>query len=215
MRPLSIKTGEAFHRLMVVEELPPFKQPSGQTKRQFLFKCLCGNSVTALLDNVRKGRTKSCGCLNQEVRIKHGEADNPFTKIWYAIHERCNHRKNYKDRGITVCPEWHGLEGLKAFLKWAAEQGTYEKGLEIDRRDNDQGYSPNNCRFVTKSVNARNKRNALLVEHPVTGNKISLITLWEQEGNSKLNWETVRARILYHNWSVQDAISKPSRIHKK
>ena len=215
MRPLSIMAGETFHRLTVVGELLPYKQPSGQTKRQFLFKCLCGNSVTALLDNVRKGRTKSCGCLNQDTKLKHGEASNPFTKIWYSIHERCNHRKNYKDRGITVCPEWHGHIGLKSFLNWAAEQGTYKKGLDIDRRDNNLGYSPDNCRFVSKSVNARNKRNTLLVGHPTTGLSISLLTLWEQEGNKDLNWGTVRSRVLYYDWSVQDAISKPSRIHNK
>lgn len=58
----------------------------------------------------------------------------------------------YGGRGIYVCKEWGSF---KTFLKWALESG-YSKNLQIDRVDNDGGYCPENCRWVTAKVNTRN-----------------------------------------------------------
>ena len=63
---------------------------------------------------------------------------------------------NYGGRGITVAEEFSTIEG---FLHWALDG--YKDGLELDRRDNNKGYSTDNCRWVTKRVNARNRRNSL------------------------------------------------------
>lgn len=210
MKALIVPTGTVFNRLAVTSELPRVRQPSGQLKRIFRFSCVCGKSVDALLDNVKSGKIQSCGCLNEENKTKHGLARHPLAKIWYGMHERCSDRENYAGRGISVCPEWSGDTGLSSFVAWAETQPVY-MGLEVDRRDNDKGYFPDNCRFVTASVNQRNKQNALLVSHPSTGEQISLITLWETEGNRSLNWVTVRARYLYQNWSVTDSINKPKK----
>jgi hypothetical protein len=66
------------------------------------------------------------------------------------------HNKNdYFDRGIQVCAEWAG--NPKAFVDWG-ENHRYEKGLQIDRINNDLGYSPDNCRFVTPLENSHNQR---------------------------------------------------------
>lgn len=210
MRALSIPVGTTFNRLTVACELPRLRSPGGQTKRIFRFTCSCGTSIDALLTNVKSGKTQSCGCLNAENKFKHGLAEHPLAKIWYGMHERCSTHKNYAGRGIIVCPEWSGTEGLANFVDWAKTQPSF-CGLEVDRRDNDKSYCPDNCRFVTASVNQRNKRDALLVTHPVTGQRISLITLWETEGNPLLKWVTVRARYLYQNWSVTDSINKSVR----
>lgn len=191
-------------------EAPPKRQPSGQVKRQTSFSCVCGNEVVALIHNVTSGKIQSCGCLNQGNRTKHGLAAHPLARIWYGMHDRCTHDKNYNGRGITVCSEWSGDNGLSEFITWATTVG-YTPDLEIDREDNDGGYSPGNCRFVSATVNQRNKRNALKVAHPTTGAIISLITLWEGEGNDTLSWSTVRNRYLYLGWSVADAILKPRR----
>jgi hypothetical protein len=73
--------------------------------------------------------------------------------------QRCNNPKHpsydrYGARGITVCKEWD-VRASAPFVKWALANG-YEEGLEIDRRDNDKGYSPDNCRWVTREVQTRN-----------------------------------------------------------
>lgn len=66
--------------------------------------------------------------------------------------------KNYKyygARGITVCTKWR--DSFEEFAKWAFDNG-YKPGLEIDRINNDRGYFPKNCRWITHAVNMRNRR---------------------------------------------------------
>lgn len=63
--------------------------------------------------------------------------------------------RNYGGRGITVCDEW--LNDCPSFVLWAVSNG-YKPGLQIDRRDNDKGYSPGNCRFVTPANNSWRRR---------------------------------------------------------
>jgi hypothetical protein len=61
--------------------------------------------------------------------------------------------KFYHEKGIRVCEEWDSYE---AFRDWSLANG-YAAGLTIDRRDNDKGYSPDNCRWVTQADNLRNR----------------------------------------------------------
>jgi len=63
--------------------------------------------------------------------------------------------KDYGERGITVCSEWRA--DTIAFILWALDSG-YKQGLQLDRIDNDGGYTPNNCRFVSRSINNMNRR---------------------------------------------------------
>lgn len=68
---------------------------------------------------------------------------------------RPNHHnfKYYGGRGIKVCQEW--IDSPQSFIDWAFTNG-WEPGLEIDRINNDKGYSPDNCRFVSHWENVRN-----------------------------------------------------------
>ena len=77
---------------------------------------------------------------------------------------RClNHKsvsyRNYGGRGIGICDEWLSFE---SFHEWAIANG-YEDGLQLDRIDNDGDYCPNNCRWVSRDENMRNKSNNRLV----------------------------------------------------
>ena len=81
--------------------------------------------------------------------------------IWESIKQRCcnpnvKSYKNYGGRGIDMCDEWYN--SFLAFHKWAMAND-YQEGLQIDRIDNDKGYSPSNCRFVTRKEQNRNRRN--------------------------------------------------------
>lgn len=92
--------------------------------------------------------------------------DNPLYSIYNAMHTRCenmNHAsfKNYGSRGITVCDEWSGENGFMNFHKWAITNG-WEKGLTIDRANNDNGYSPDNCKWSTKEEQGNNRRSNIM-----------------------------------------------------
>jgi len=70
----------------------------------------------------------------------------------------------YGGRGITVCPEWRS--SFDAFYRWARTHG-HKHGLQLDRIDNNGPYSPDNCRWVTPSINMRNSTNARLTQQHV------------------------------------------------
>ena len=69
------------------------------------------------------------------------------------MNPKCKSYKNYGGRGITICEEWMDI---KNFIRWA--DPLRQKGLQIDRIDNNKGYSPGNCRFVTNKENIDNRR---------------------------------------------------------
>lgn len=66
---------------------------------------------------------------------------------------RTTAKKYYQDKGISICQEW--LESRDAFYKWSQENG-YAEDLTIDRIDSNKNYEPSNCRWVTKTTQARN-----------------------------------------------------------
>lgn len=77
--------------------------------------------------------------------------------VWRGMKARCFNPKavsypNYGARGITVCDEWLSFEN---FHNWAMANG-YADDLQLDRIDNDGNYCPENCRWVTRSMNQRN-----------------------------------------------------------
>ncbi len=93
---------------------------------------------------------------------KHGAYHrNPrLYAVWKTMRARCGNPKHlkfriYGARGIAVCDEWR--DAPNRFIDWAIANG-YKPGLQIDRLDNEQGYSPSNCRWTTAKENARNTR---------------------------------------------------------
>ncbi len=83
-----------------------------------------------------------------------------LNSIFTGMKSRCYNSNNtsykhYGGRNITVCDEW--LNNRDEFTAWALTEG-YDDTLEIDRINNDLGYSPNNCRWVTRAVQCQNTR---------------------------------------------------------
>lgn len=132
---------------------------------------------------------------------------DPLNVLWYHIKERCYNEnsksyKRYGGRGITVCDEW--LHDSEAFKRWALSNG-YAKGLEIDRIDNNRGYSPDNCRWVTKTQNARNTSKNRYISW---NNEIHPLSEWCEILN--LNYNTINMR-LHRGWDFEKAVTTPTR----
>lgn len=130
-----------------------------------------------------------------------------------AIHsnmvQRCTNPNNpaYRDyggRGITICPEWRCCRN---FTTWALEHG-YAENLTIDRIDNDQGYSPENCRWVSAKVNANNRRST----HKVTAfGETHSLTEWSEI--TGLSYNTLKKRVIDHG-ETGEYLLRPSRRKK-
>lgn len=160
--------GQRFGRLVVVEE-------AGRSNhRKVLWKCRCdcGNETVACSNSLRSGNTTSCGCFQHErlagASTKHGLYKHPLYTVWKNLMKRTGVYKgaddeilrNYIERGIAVCDEWKTFEN---FYNWALSHG-YEQGLQLDRENNDRGYCPTNCRFVSAKQNTNNRRCTLRLD---------------------------------------------------
>ena len=165
-------TGRTINRLVVIREYGRAKNGAVL----WLCRCLgkngddCGKEVIVLANDLRRGHTKSCGCLSRELarerNMTHGCTHEPWYPTYEGMMRRCGHwegaservLRNYRDRGITVCELWQ--KSPRAFGDWLLAHG-WHKGLQIDRIDNNKGYCPENCRVVTRRDNLNNKRNTL------------------------------------------------------
>lgn len=135
----------------------------------WLCRCRCGNEKRVWVYDLLRERTLSCGCLRLERITTHDCTHEPWFPTYKDMMMRCGHYKgaserdlrNYRDRGITVCEEWRNSP--RAFGDWLLSHG-WHQGLQIDRIDNNKGYSPENCRVVTPKENTNNRRDTLRLD---------------------------------------------------
>ena len=115
----------------------------------WLCKCDCGNLRNVATKELTFGRTKSCGCLRRSG--DNSTVHARLYQIWLDMKTRCYNTKSpkyksYGQRGITVCSSWKN--NFTSFKNWALKNG-YESNLTIDKVNNNKGYSPNNCQWIT------------------------------------------------------------------
>ena len=146
------------------------KENSKYKKRYGLYKCFCGNKFRADMSKIKNKYTQSCGCYKMQALLKsnttHGLTGNKLYSVWSVMLNRCENKnnkdyENYGARGITVCDEWK--TDFVSFYNWAIDKG-YKEGLSIDRENNNLGYSPDNCRWTTKEIQARNTRQIMITK---------------------------------------------------
>lgn len=164
------ETGNRYGRLTVICR-------AGSTKggiAQWLCQCDCGSKKVATGARLRRGETRSCGCLEQETRVSngykrmhpsHGMSRSRLYGVWSCMKKRCGnpthpYYSDYGGRGISVCDEW--AKSFSAFAEWALSHGYDENAPKgkctLDRIDPNGDYCPDNCRFADMVVQQNNRR---------------------------------------------------------
>ena len=163
------RVGERFGRLVVVERAPDYIAPNGSKHVCWKCMCDCGNETVVDVCQLVKGSTKSCGCIKSEGTHRvHGGRYDRLYKVFANMNNRCYNPSAddymyYGGRGITICDEWR--HNYAAFKQWALGNGYDEDApwgsCTIDRIDVNGNYEPSNCRWVSMSVQSKNRRNVI------------------------------------------------------
>lgn len=155
-----------------------------------------GKEYKAISTSPRKFCNRECYGKYVSMTKPSKRKDRLF-HVWKGMRERChysNHAsaKFYKDRGIKVCEEWEN--NFDAFKEWALANGyDYSKSRKeqsLDRIDNNKGYSPDNCRWVSMKVNNQNTRRNIFITY---NGKTLCISDWSKELGVSI--ETIRNRL--------------------
>lgn len=201
-------TGQRFGRLTVLSR-------AENRGKSVYWNCVCdcGSSVTVRASGLRRGTCQSCGCLHKErvalasskANRTHGRSKTRLYHIWKGLFTRCYNPNSpayawYGGRGIGVCDAWS--KDYMPFYEWSMASG-YNDTLTIDRINNDEGYCPENCRWVDMKEQSRNKRSNVNIAYR---GETKTLTEWAEELGISPSTLTMRLR---RGWSIEKAFTQP------
>ena len=198
--------GKKFGRLIVVEYVGEDKSRHAMWKCH----CECGTEIVTAAYRLKNGTCKSCGCYREEklniVRNKHNMSHSRLYRAWGKMNYRGKSKTwynahRYAERGISVCKEW--AVSFETFADWAVKNG-YDDNLSLDRIDNNKGYSPDNCRWVDRTSQQRNREVTLVYEY-----KGELKPLAEWTEIIGMKYKTLYDRVKKRGWSIEKALEMP------
>lgn len=206
-------TGKRFGLLTVIEIAG--KAPNGRIQWRCI--CDCGTEKIVKGHDLKSGETKSCGCYKYRKKLDSKNripaTSKRLYKVWASMIQRCENKRcerygDYGERGIRVCDEWR--KNYYSFENWALSKGYIESAKRgqctIDRIDNNKGYCPENCRWVTNKIQCNNRRNNRLL---TLNGETHTLTEWADIKG--IPGQVVRDRLFKLGWTVEKALNTPKR----
>ena len=217
-KSIPIPAGLRFGELTATGES---RQNEGERRPWWRCMCDCGKDKWVNSSEFRKGRVKSCGTHHTQVsrdaarrllqsKAKYPKETGSGTKLyraWRAMKSRCTVPSDaayfrYGGAGVSLFSEWLDYE---PFRVWSLDNG-FGDGLSIDRIDPFGNYEPENCRWVTMQVQARNNR---VPCHMLTAyGETKLEVDWAGDLRCVVKQSTLRERIRL-GWNPEKAITEP------
>lgn len=172
--------------------------------------CTCGRIFDVNGNSLRTiASTKCVRCANPDRKTKYTK--DPIKIIYRGMKQRCYYEGHikynyYGGRGIGICKEW--LDNPSSFYEWSYRNG-YKKGLSIERINNDEGYNPENCKFITLSEQQNNKRSSIKI---IINNETKILSEWCKIYN--ISRSTVDRRVK-SGMTYEEALKKPTKTQLK
>ena len=197
-------TGKKFNRLTVVKQVTSAKVGV----LRWLCRCDCGNTKEVRGCNLTSGQVQSCGCLQKQRTAKanttHGLSGSPEYRVWEEMLRRCNCRSDtcysyYGGRGIGVCDRWNVFDNFYSDMG-ARPSNKYS----IERKDNNKGYSPDNCCWATITQQCNNTRKNIFLTHKGITMTISQ---WARELG--ISYTCLYQRVSA-GWPIEKSLSTPN-----
>jgi hypothetical protein len=193
-------TGQKFFRLTVIKRAGTYKEPSGGSSLLWLCECQCGREMTVRGNSLRRGLSRSCGCLRKETAaaygaamgrknagdknpaFKHGHTNkhgrtsgymSPTYMSWFAMGQRClnpNH-VGYPKYGGATPPVTVCDRWLNSFENFLADLGERSAGKTLGRFNDIGNYEPGNCKFMTWAEQVANRRSDRIFRNKWTSKK--------------------------------------------
>ena len=160
--------GLTFGRLTAIERVGDLNG-----RPAYLCQCECGNKKVVRSVDIMYGKTRSCGCLRNELSAERNKRTktkpnatkrHPLFYRWTSMRQRCNNPNNpsyhnYGGRGIKVCDKWES-----SFNAFVQDMGMPpDKSYTLDRIDNDGDYTPENCRWASPKQQLVNQRRSIRI----------------------------------------------------
>jgi len=208
--------GKRFGRLTVIAFGEKHRYPCGSLRWKWKCRCDCGKETIVDATTLRRGVSKSCGCLASETTrtrsFKHGCANRknivPEYYSWKAMTRRCRDQQDdnyylYGARGINVCNEWMDIR------KFIADVGKRPSARHtLERIDNSIGYFPGNVKWALPKEQANNRRDNRVVEF---NGKTQ--TIQKHCDDLGMRRGPVSSR-LDRGWTVENTFSIPIKVYK-
>lgn len=209
MKRIELEAGTVFDRWTVTNDTA-FKKYG---RWHYVCKCINEHTKEIAASTLRNRKAGKCTeCYKKEMNEHKHTSQNKWKhrrlrRSWTDMHSRCYNANDtayerYGGRGIKVCKEWDSFECFKA---WALSHNYTDK-LTIERIDNNEGYYPTNCRWVTYKEQNRNRRSNTYYE---AFGESKIISDWAEDIRCSVPITTLQDRLTRDNWEIEHAITFP------